>query len=138
MMLDLSNERGKGIDQRLREETVAWMSTVRPDGGPHLIPVWFLWDGETILIFSMPKNQKVRNLRQNGGVVLGIMSGGGVSNILVEGQAELLGGGAAATTLPAYAAKYGKLMTEIGLDPASMAQQYSQAIRVMPTKIVES
>jgi PPOX class probable F420-dependent enzyme len=138
MMLDLSSEQGSRIDRRLREATVAWLSTVRPDGGPHLVPVWFLWDNETILIFSMPKNQKLRNLRQNNRVVLGIPSGGGASNIVVEGQAELLGAGVATTTLPAYAAKYGNLITGIGLDPASMARRYSQAIRVTPAKIVES
>jgi PPOX class probable F420-dependent enzyme len=137
-MLDLASEQGKRIDRQLRDATVAWMSTVRPDGEPHLIPVWFLWDGETILIFSMPKNQKLRNLRQNNRVVLGIPSGGGASNILVEGQAELLGTGVVTTALPAYAEKYSKLITAIGLDPESMARQYSEAIRVTPAKIVES
>jgi PPOX class probable F420-dependent enzyme len=137
-MLDLSSEQGKRIDQRLREATVAWLSTVRPDGGPHLVPIWFLWDGEVILIFSMPKNQKLRNLRQNNRVVLGIPSGGGASNILVEGQAELLSAGEVTTTLPAYAEKYGDLITAIGLDPQAMARQYSEAIRVTPAKIVES
>ena len=137
-MLDRASEQGTRIDRRLREATVAWLSTVRPDGGPHLVPIWFLWDNETILIFSMPKNQKLRNLRQNNRIVLGIPSGDGVSNVLVEGQAELLGAGEVTTMLPAYVTKYGKLITAIGLDPASMARQYSEAIRITPAKIVES
>lgn len=32
----------------LAEEPVIWLSTVRPDGAPHLVPTWFAWDGETL------------------------------------------------------------------------------------------
>ena len=45
---------------------------MRADGRPHLVPVWFLWDGETLLIFSEPEKQKVRNLRANGQVSLAL------------------------------------------------------------------
>ena len=44
---------------------MVWLSTVRPDGAPHLVPTWFAWDGETIEIRSKPGAQKVRNLRGN-------------------------------------------------------------------------
>ena len=29
------------VDRFLREEPVVWLSTVRPDGAPHLVPTWF-------------------------------------------------------------------------------------------------
>jgi PPOX class probable F420-dependent enzyme len=57
--------------ERLQNDIIIWLSTVRPDGRPHLVPVWFLWDGQTILIFSKP-DQKIRNLRQNPAVMLGL------------------------------------------------------------------
>ena len=36
-----------GADRRLREEEVAWLTTVRSSGQPQSVPIWFLWDGET-------------------------------------------------------------------------------------------
>ena len=71
-MLDLTKERDAHIDERLRAELMMWLSTVQPDGRPHLVPVWFLWDGRTILIFSRPNQQKLRNLRHNPNVVVAL------------------------------------------------------------------
>ena len=32
----------------LAEERVVWLSTVRPDGTPHLVPTWFVWNGDAL------------------------------------------------------------------------------------------
>jgi hypothetical protein len=32
----------------LEREPVVWLSTVRPDGDPHLVPIWFSWDGSKL------------------------------------------------------------------------------------------
>ena len=53
------------IDRMLQAEPVVWLSTVGPDGTPHLVPIWFSWDGETVLIASKPHAKKVANLRAN-------------------------------------------------------------------------
>ena len=39
------------VQPMLAEERVVWLSTVRPDGTPHLVPTWFLWDGEALIVF---------------------------------------------------------------------------------------
>ncbi|MDP9373642.1 MAG: TIGR03618 family F420-dependent PPOX class oxidoreductase [Chloroflexota bacterium] len=137
-MLDLTQPRDARIDRRLREETIAFLSTVRPDGRPHLVPIWFLWDGETILIFSQPANQKVRNLRQNPRAMLALERGGDAPVILIEGEATLLDEGAAAATDPAYVEKYAAGMANLGMDAAQMAAVYRQPIRITPTKFIES
>ncbi len=41
-MLDTTRE------ARLREEVIVWLTTVRSDGQPQSVPVWFLWDGEYV------------------------------------------------------------------------------------------
>ncbi len=63
MLLDLSQPKHAHIDRRLRTGPIIWLGSVRPDGRPHLVPVWFLWDGTTITIYSQPKAQKIRNLQ---------------------------------------------------------------------------
>jgi len=46
----------------LDQANVLSLGTVRPDGRPHVVPLWFLWDGEAIVVFSKARAQKVRNL----------------------------------------------------------------------------
>ncbi len=134
-MLDLTKERDAHIDKRLRAELMMWLSTVRPDGRPHLVPVWFLWDGETILIFSQPNQQKLRNLQHNPNVVVALDTAGqGDDVVMIEGKAELLNDPGMSTALPAYAEKYKERLELYGWSGESMAQDYSQAIRITPTK----
>jgi hypothetical protein len=45
---------------------MAWLTTVRPDGRPDSVPVWFLWrDDETILVYSQSGKIKLRNISHN-------------------------------------------------------------------------
>jgi PPOX class probable F420-dependent enzyme len=53
------------VQERLRADELIWLPTVRRNGRPHSVPVWFLWEGETIVVFSKPHNQKICNLRHN-------------------------------------------------------------------------
>ncbi len=120
-----------------RAELMMWLSTVRPDGRPHLVPVWFLWDGRTILIFSRPNQQKLRNLQHNPNVVIALDTAEqGDDIVIIEGKAELLDDPAVSTALPAYAEKYKQRLTLYGWTGEAMAQDYSQAIRVTPTKFL--
>ena len=134
-MLDLTQTRDAHIDQRLREDSIIWLGSVRPDGHPHLVAVWFLWTGKDLLIFSKPNQQKTRNLRQNPHVILALDNTNlGVDPITLEGEAELLDDPDVNTTLPDYLAKYGAHITGIGYTPETMATAYSQAIRITPTR----
>jgi PPOX class probable F420-dependent enzyme len=136
-MLDLNDSKDAHIDQRLRAEPIIWLSSVRPDGRPHLVPVWFLWDGAAILIFSKPSAQKVRNLRHSPQVMLALDSADeGEDVVLLEGRAELLGDDAPRSTLPEYAEKYAALMARINITAESMADEFTQAIRVTVERLV--
>ncbi len=134
-MLDLKQEKDAHIDQRLRTETIIWLGSVRPDGRPHLVPVWFLWDGSNVLIFSQPNNQKIRNLRNNKYVTLALEAAQGGSDIVVlEGTAELVDNFDAGTIQPPYAQKYAAQIQAMGWTVESMAKDFSQLIRITPTK----
>jgi PPOX class probable F420-dependent enzyme len=136
-MLDLADAKQAHIDARLRHDHIIWLTSVRPDGRPHSVAVWFLWDGTHVLIFSIPGNQKTRNLRHERRVVLALDdTRDGDDVIVIEGEAELVDDPTLATTMPAYADKYTALIADLGWTPASMAQRYAQAIRVTPTRVV--
>jgi PPOX class probable F420-dependent enzyme len=60
------------IASYLKESHVAHMATVRPDGRPHVAPVWFLEEDGRAFVIADAEAVKVRNLLHNPRVVLSI------------------------------------------------------------------
>jgi PPOX class probable F420-dependent enzyme len=134
-MLDNTTETGARAEGRLREEKIVWLTTVHADGQPQSVPVWFLWDGETFLIYSQTDRQKLRNIRENPRVALNLNSnphGGDV--IRVEGTANIAEDAPPATSVSEYVEKYRSSIARIGFDEEGFARAYSVAIRVTPTR----
>ena len=132
---DPSTPFGERVARRLRDERLMWLTTVDANGTPQPTPVWFLWDGNTILIFSQPQKQKIRNLRKNARVTLALDdTKEGEDVVIIEGTAELLDNPEISVMLPAYVEKYGAMIQNMGWTPESMAADYSLGIRVTPTK----
>ena len=137
MAIDRSHPKYAHIDQRLHAEPVIWLSSVRPDGRPHLVPVWFLWDGETVTIFSQPNNQKIRNIRANPNVCLALEAANEGEDVgILEGTAEFISMDTAEAILPEYREKYQASIAELGWTPETMLASYSQPIRVTPSRLI--
>lgn len=49
---------------------LCWISTVRPDGRPHVTPLSALWQGGALCFSTGPDERKARNLEANPEVVL--------------------------------------------------------------------
>jgi PPOX class probable F420-dependent enzyme len=131
------NDRGNRsrVEALLEEAPVVWVSTVRPDGRPHLVPTWFWWDGATVLFASKPDACKVSNLRANATCMLAVgdpMADFDVA--LVEGRAELIEMSTTDLLAGGLHAKYGGQMAAGGLCPATFAETYRQVVRVVPTR----
>jgi PPOX class probable F420-dependent enzyme len=119
----------------LEEEPVVWLSTVRPDGTPHLVPIWFWWDGEALLVFSKPNAQKVQNLAANPAVMLALGDAEDDFDVgMLEGRAELLDEPTSAVLPPAHLAKYERQLAAIGLSADEYAETYSQVVRIVPVR----
>lgn len=117
----------------LEREPVVWLSTVRPDGGPHLVPIWFWWDGEAVLVFSKPAAQKVRNLRAHPSVMLALGDAEDDFDVgLLRGRAELLDRATSEVLPMAHLDKYADKLASIGLGAEEYAATYSQVIRIVP------
>jgi PPOX class probable F420-dependent enzyme len=121
------------IHRFLEKEPVVWLSTVRPDGAPHIVPIWFWWDGAALVAASKPGAQKVRNLRANPSVMLALGDADDDFDVgLLKGRAELLDRPAREILLEGLYAKYAARLTAIGVDAAEFAATYSQVIRIIP------
>jgi PPOX class probable F420-dependent enzyme len=125
------------IDRMLRSESVVWVSTVSPDGSPHLVPIWFSWDGDSVLIASKPGAKKVANLRANPSVMLALGEPEDDFDVgMIQGVAELPNEPAAELLPVSHLAKYRTQMAAIGLTPDEFLRTYSQVIRIRPTRFL--
>ena len=134
---DAAEDAPPAADAALRTDPVVWLSTVRADGRPHLVPVWFHWDGERIVAFSKPRARKVENLRDRPSVMLAIGTPGPDFEVeLIEAEAELPEAPSASLMPEGFGAKYRELLRRAGLTVQRFAEVYSQPIVLRPTRFL--
>lgn len=128
---------GIPLEQRLRTEATVWLSSTRPDGRPHVVPVWFNWDGSVFDLFSKPNAQKVRNLREHPDVMLAVGRPEHEWEVeLVEGRASVLEAPTEAVVAPSMFEKYAALMARAALDRETFVTTYCQPVRISPTRFL--
>jgi len=133
-MIDLTTELGVRATKRLKDEYVVWLTTVSSNGTPQPNPVWFYWDGETLLMYSQPSAHKVKNIARNPRVSVNFQANdAGEDVIVLTGTASLLKNPPQHD--PRYLQKYRDLIPKIGLTPQSLAASYSVLIIVTPNKL---
>ncbi len=98
----------------LREVAAAetfWLSTVRPDGRPHVTPLIAVWHADAIWFTTGPEERKAHNLAANPACVLTTGRSDlvdGALDVVLEGQAEQITSDAElGPVAAAIAAKYG-------------------------------
>ncbi|HEX5500337.1 MAG TPA: TIGR03667 family PPOX class F420-dependent oxidoreductase, partial [Thermomicrobiales bacterium] len=134
--LDLNDPFDARVARHLEEDEVGWLTTVSPDGTPQPTPVWFLYDGTTLLIYSQPNQAKERNIARNPRVSFNFNTdAGGVDVVVITGSAAVDQNAAPALDSPAYLAKYGEPIVGIGMTPETFSQTYSVPIRFYPERL---
>lgn len=83
------------IDSLLEKPLLARLATVNPlTFQPHVVPVWFGWDGESLWISAFRSTRKVRELMENRFCAIVIDEDAADHNtnwgVLFEGPAELV------------------------------------------------
>lgn len=127
---------GERVARRLREDVVIWLTTTGADGTPQPTPVWFLWEDETFLIYSLANAKRVEHIERNPRVALhfnGDSTGGDI--IVFTGEARWAPDTPPADQNPTYTAKYRELIAEEFQTPENFALRYPDALRITPTKV---
>lgn len=120
-------QRWKDTLHRLENDVDVWVATADPaDGTPYLVPLSFLWDGETVLLSTSGNSPTGRNLRTTGRVRLGI--GPTRDVVMVDGTVEML----SADELPAGVGDAFAVKT--GFDPRTFTERYPY-FRVRPQRL---
>jgi nitroimidazol reductase NimA-like FMN-containing flavoprotein (pyridoxamine 5'-phosphate oxidase superfamily) len=97
---------------RLSQAEVFWLSTVRPDGRPHVTPLLAVWHDDTLYFCTGPEERKARNLEQNPNCLLttghsGLEDG---LDLVVEGIAAPVNDEAELRRVAdSYESKYGRI-----------------------------
>jgi PPOX class probable F420-dependent enzyme len=133
----LSADDRERVENRLRHNLMAWLTTVRRDGQPVTVSVWFLQRADgTILVYSQPQSAKFRNIEANPKVSLVLdVCDLGRNIVRVEGIAASSKDQVPANQLPAYVAKYTERIGALFETPERFAELFSAAIIITPTKM---
>jgi hypothetical protein len=93
------------VQERLASARNYWIVTTRPDGRPHVAPVWGLWLDEAFYFSTDRASRKARNLAASPALVVHLESGDEV--VILEGTAQQVDDAALrARFVDAYDAKY--------------------------------
>jgi nitroimidazol reductase NimA-like FMN-containing flavoprotein (pyridoxamine 5'-phosphate oxidase superfamily) len=89
-----AEEKQSKIDALLGEPLLARLATSNAKTNqPHVVPVWFLWDGESIWISGFSSTRKIRELMGNPRCAVLVEpppDSKGMQAVLLEGKAELI------------------------------------------------
>jgi PPOX class probable F420-dependent enzyme len=74
--------------ERLSMARNYWVVTVWPDGRPHAMPVWGMWDDSTLWFTSSAQSRKVRNLRSDPRCC--VTTEDASDPVIIEGRARIM------------------------------------------------
>lgn len=134
--INWTTEIGSKIREQLQGELVIWMTTTSADGTPQPNPVWFVTDGDDVLVYSHRSASRNVNVARNPRVSLNFNSDPHASEMsVIIGTAVVDDSFPMANESPAFVAKYGDLVPGLDMTPEEHAETYPVAIRITPEKI---
>lgn len=106
------------------KEHKIWMVTVRPNGRPHIVPVWFVLTEGNLYLCIEPESVKGRNLTFNKNVSLALEDG--THPVICEGEARLLERPWPGAVMSGFQEKYDW--------DISKERSYTQLVEITPRK----
>lgn len=135
----------KEIVEFIDERSVVILASVKSDGRPHLVPMWFIPNGTTIEVWSYGSSQKTVNLRRDPRATLLLETGtdyGELRGVSLECDVEILEDPADIERLGlALAVRYGQLSEADAKDPNVREMMRGRAakrvgLRFTPTRTI--
>jgi PPOX class probable F420-dependent enzyme len=124
------------LAERIQNAYFAWLTTVRADGMPQPTPVWYIWDNNTILLYTIPTSQKAKNIKHHNKVSLNFnVDHEGEHFFVLMGEAEIDEKIPPPADNPAYLAKYAKGIVDIKMTVESFTKMFSLPIRITLTQV---
>lgn len=135
-MIKWDNELGRRALARIQHEEVIWLTTISKSDFPQPRPVWFVWENESFLIYSLPTAHKLRHIAGNPNVALHFNTDAGGEDVQVFlGTARVDADAPVVKHNRAYREKYREGIVSIGMTEDTYSAQFSVAIRVTPARL---
>jgi PPOX class probable F420-dependent enzyme len=122
----------------LSARLIAHLATLNPDGTPHAVGMWFIWDGEVLLMPTSRETRKAKNaLRDPRATVTIDDSRGGfdLRGVTIVGRAEIID---APRSLDLNREIHRKYVTDRGLSLAPVHEYLATddvTIRLVPERV---
>ena len=137
--LDHTDPAQAAVLDRLGTDEIGWFTTVRGDGSPHAVPVWFFWHDGRVIVLSEPDTAKVRNVRRGSPVLLHLETApGGDGVVVLSGRARISERSATewlAEIGEAYEEKYRQAIAAFGMPLPDIAERFSTVLELTPTRL---
>jgi PPOX class probable F420-dependent enzyme len=136
-MLNFKTKFGRKVWKHIKEEYAIWLTTVGADGTPQPRPVWFVWDNDSILIYSQASAFKVAHIKKHKQVALHFSADPKAEEDVIV----LLGTAAIDKSAPtpdkhrAYLKKYREGIAGLSMSLDTFGNDYPVAIRVTLTSM---
>lgn len=134
----LPENEGKGllpwswVAERLERSRNYWIASTRPDGRPHVMPVWGVWMEDAVYFGTDPASVKGRNLAANPAIAVHLESGD--EAVVLEGVAESVTDRSTLARLyQLYGAKY---EIKMGPETADEPGDYPYTLRLRPQRVL--
>ena len=119
----------------LRGPWTARLACVRPDGHPHVIPVWQEWDGEAFYVIAWEGSQWVEFVSQNPNISITVDEPWPpLRRVVARGRAEVYsgegGGGSLEPLIERMAARY------LGRGKSGLVGKIQSAFRIVPEYMI--
>lgn len=135
MVFDTGSAADRHARERLERDRVGWLTTVTPEGQPQTFPIWFVWDGDEVLVYSDRRAKRNGNVRANPRVSLHLNDdGSGGDLVVLEGEASIDETAPEPEANAAYRAKYGDAVRDSFGTFEEFTSIYNVPIRIRPSR----
>jgi PPOX class probable F420-dependent enzyme len=119
----------------LDHDLIGFLTAVDRGGQPQTAPVWFVRDGDDIVVYNKPDTPRLDSIDVNPKIALNLRGDRRATGaVLIEGIATRDTDLPPARDFPGYVAKYAREIERLGWTPESFSSDYSTGIRIVVTR----
>lgn len=119
----------------LDRDLIGFLTAVNGDGQPQASPVWYLRDGDTLVIYNRPGTPRLAGIASNPRVAFNLRGDLRASGAVTMEGVAVVGDLPPATDFPGYVEKYGGEIERLGWTPESFSEGYSVGLRITVTRL---
>lgn len=117
-------------------DLIGFLTAVNEAGQPQTSPVWFITDGEDIIVYNQPDTARFTSIATNPKVSFNLRGDRrAIGAVTIEGTASIEENLPAAMDFPGYLDKYAREIERLGWTPETFSDDYSTGLRIVVTRV---